>query len=170
MKLFEIYFSPTGGTKKVVKIISNSWNCEKTEIDLCDRAVDLTSYEINRDDICIVAVPAFGGRVPAVAVDRIKKLKGNNSNAILVAVYGNREYDDTLIELEDTLNQVQFHCVAAVAAIAEHSIMHQYAIGRPNEDDERQLMTFSSEIKAKLASRSNQEVIVPGRKIYRKYR
>ena len=43
MKLFEIYFSPTGGTKKVVKIISNSWNCEKTEIDLCDRAVDLTS-------------------------------------------------------------------------------------------------------------------------------
>lgn len=48
--------------------------------------------------------------------------------------------------------------------------MHQYATGRPNEDDERQLMTFSSEIKAKLASRSNQEVIVPGRKIYRKYR
>ncbi len=170
MKLFEIYFSPTGGTKKVVKIISNSWNCEKTEINLCDRAVDLTSYEINRDDICIVAVPAFGGRVPAVAVDRIKKLKGNNSNAILVAVYGNREYDDTLIELEDTLKQVQFHCVAAVAAIAEHSIMHQYATGRPNEDDERQLMTFSSEIKAKLASRSNQEVIVQGRKIYRKYR
>ena len=57
-----------------------------------------------------------------------------------------------------------------MAAIAEHSIMHQYATGRPNEDDERQLMTFSSEIKAKLASRSNQEVIVPGRKIYRKYR
>ena len=77
---------------------------------------------------------SFGGRVPAVAVDRIKKLKGNNSNTILVAVYGNREYDDTLIELEDTLKKVQFHCVAAVAAIAEHSIMQLVGLMRMMKD------------------------------------
>ena len=33
MKLNLIYFSPTGGTKKVLDIISEEWNCDKREID-----------------------------------------------------------------------------------------------------------------------------------------
>ena len=34
MKLYEIYFSPTGGTKKVTEIIGSAWTCEKERIDL----------------------------------------------------------------------------------------------------------------------------------------
>lgn len=55
MKLFQIYFSPTGGTKKVVDILSENWDCEKVEIDLSDSAADFGGFEVAADDICIAA-------------------------------------------------------------------------------------------------------------------
>ena len=58
---------------------------------------------------------------------------------ILAAVYGNRAFEDTLLELEDTLVLAGFDCKAAVAAVAEHSIMHQFGQGRPDAEDEKRL-------------------------------
>ena len=75
----------------------------------------------SKEDLCIIGVPSFGGRVPAIALERIKALSGNNATAILITVYGNRAYEDTLIELEDTLIEKNFTCQAAIAAVAEHS-------------------------------------------------
>ena len=50
----------------------------------------------------VIAVPSYGGRVPQVAVDRISEIKGNGAKAVLLCVYGNRAYEDTLTELEDS--------------------------------------------------------------------
>ncbi len=65
--------------------------------------------------------------VPAAAVARMKRLNGHGANAVAVVVYGNRAYDDTLLELTETAEKAGFKCMAAVTAVAEHSIMRQFA-------------------------------------------
>ena len=72
MKLYEIYFSPTGGTKKVTEIIGSAWTCEKERIDLMNPRLEPAGYSFTASDSCIVAVPSFGGRVPETALERLK--------------------------------------------------------------------------------------------------
>ena len=117
MRYYNIYFSPTGGTKKVADIICYALEGDFNEIDLCSN-IDLTS--LCEDDICVVSVPSYGGRVPGTAVDRLKCISGNGAKAILNCVYGNRAWEDTLTELQDTLEELGFRCVAALATVAEH--------------------------------------------------
>ena len=141
MSIYAIYFSPTGGTEKIVTFIAEQFG-EYQRIDLCEKTSGLTN-DFSEEDLCIIGVPSFGGRIPAIALERIKALSGNNATAILITVYGNRAYEDTLIELEDTLIEKNFTCQAAIAAIAEHSIMHQFATGRPDQNDLTELASFA---------------------------
>ena len=96
---YEITFSPTGGTKKCADLLSAAWS-EKTEIDLMDRKADFSKYTFTEEYTCLVAVPSFGGRVPAIATERLQNMQGGGAKAILVVVYGNRAYEDTLVELD----------------------------------------------------------------------
>ena len=99
MSNYNIYFSPTGGTKKVADILVNHLSEEYQEIDLCK---NMESLVLNQDDVCMVSVPSYGGRVPAIAIRRLQNISANGAKAILNCVYGNREWDDTLTELQDT--------------------------------------------------------------------
>ena len=130
MSVYDMVFSPTGGTKRVSDLFTEAFCGQSSHIDLTDHARDF-SLSFNREDICIVSVPSYGGRVPAPAVSRLAQMKGNGARAVLLVVYGNRAYDDTFAELQDTLEASDFCCTAAVAAVAEHSIMRRYASGRP---------------------------------------
>ena len=147
--LYNIYFSPTGGTKKVADILVESLGGECREIDLCR---EIESFSLQAGDVCLFSVPSFAGRVPQIAIERLKKIAGNGAKAILNCVYGNREWDDTLTELQDTLESCGFVCVAAVAAVAEHSIFRQFAAGRPDGNDAKELIEFARKITAKLDS------------------
>lgn len=170
MKFYEIVFSPTGGTKRVSDILMSSVKGEKDKISLLDKNADYGACEFNPEDICLFAVPSFGGRVPAIAVERIQSLKGNSAKAVLVCVYGNRAYEDTLLELKEAVKKAGFIPVAAVAAVAEHSIMHQFATGRPDKADEAELERFADSIWKKLASgEAISEISVPGSESYREY-
>lgn len=170
MKLHIIYFSPTGGTKKVADLLSKNWDLPVTEIDLSDPNCDFAQYSFQADDICIIAIPSFGGRVPQIALTRLNKIKGGNAHAVLVAVYGNRAFEDTLLELKEAAQSTGFQCFAAVSAVAEHSIIHQFAAGRPDADDQKELMEFSERIAAHLEeNQSLKELIVPGNLPYTEY-
>ena len=147
--LYNIYFSPTGGTKKVTDILVSNLGGEFCDVDICR---EIESMTLQAEDVCLISVPSFAGRVPAVAIERIKKIAGNGAKAILNCVYGNREWDDTLTELQDTLESCGFVCVAAVAAVAEHSIFRQFATGRPDKDDAKELAEFARKITEKLDS------------------
>ena len=96
-------------------------------------------------------------------------MKGNQAGAILITVYGNRAYDDTFAELQDVLEGSGFSCKAAVAAVAEHSIMRQFAAGRPDDQDRKELEEYGRLIHAGLGEcRLNREE-VPGNKPYRQF-
>lgn len=165
MKVFEFCFSPTGGTKKVADILMEPWTCEKRFVDLLHEPIIMES--ITKQDICMFAVPSFGGRVPAIAIERIKMMQGNGAMAILVAVYGNRAYEDTLIELKDTIEAAGFVAKAAIAAVAQHSIFHQFASERPDEQDRKELQAFAEMIRTKIVTAGPLEV--PGNHPYREF-
>ena len=74
MSIYAIYFSPTGGTEKIVTFIAEQFG-EYQSIDLCEKTSDLTN-DFSEEDLCIIGVPSFGGRVPAIALERIKALSG----------------------------------------------------------------------------------------------
>lgn len=69
--------------------------------------------------------------------------------------------------MEDAAEQCGFQVIAAVAAIAEHSIVRQYASGRPNIDDYTQLAEFAETIKEKLDNGNNTKPIIPGNRPYK---
>ena len=163
---YEITFSPTGGTKKSADLLSVAWS-EKTGIDLMKRQEDFTKYTFTAEDICLVAVPSFGGRVPAIATERLQMMQGGGAKAILVVVYGNRAYEDTFVDLEDTLKDRDFVPVGGAAVVAEHSIFREFAAGRPDADDETQLKEWSEKLKAK--AEQGGEITFPGNRPYKKY-
>lgn len=167
MNVYEIVFSPTGGTMKAADMVAQTLADAVTLVDLSDSKKDFRSVALNKDDVAVIAVPSYGGRVPATAVARLAKLSGNGARAVVMAVYGNRAYEDTLLELQDTAAEAGFAVIAAIAAVAEHSIAHQFAAGRPDVQDQQQLETFARSIKEKLASGELSMPHVPGNRPYK---
>lgn len=168
MSTVEIVFSPTGGTQKVADIIAGRWQMPVSTVDLCDAGADFSSVTVSSDDVALIAVPSYGGRVPALAVERLSKVHGSGARCVLVCVYGNRAYEDTLAELYDAAKGCGFEVVAAVAAVAEHSIMHQYAAGRPDADDKAALEDYAFKILSKIQSGDTSAPVIPGNRPYKK--
>ena len=164
MKVVEIVFSPTGGTEKVAHIIGRNWSKDAVRIDLCDSKTDFAGCGIANDDLVLIAMPSFGGRAPASAIQRLKQISGNGAKCTLVCVYGNRAYEDTLAEMEDAAKACGFQVIAAIAAVAEHSILPQYASNRPDASDEKQLENFAGQI----ADKEGDAVSIPGKRPYKK--
>lgn len=134
------------------------------KIDLSDSKTDFSRCDINKDDQVLVAMPSFGGRAPSVAIERLKKIAGNGARCTLVCVYGNRAYEDTLAEMEDAAKECGFQVVAAIAAVAQHSIIPQYAANRPDELDEKQLAEFAQ----RIADKTETAASIPGNRPYKK--
>ena len=168
MKVYQISFSPTGGTKKVADILTNVLGGETEFVDLMNARSDFGSVALTKEDIAVIAMPSYGGRVPAPATERLAKAQGNGARAVLVCVYGNRAYEDTLVEMLDTAKQAGFTVIAAVAAIAEHSIARQFATGRPDAADHQTLTEFAGKIQAKITAGDTSEPALPGNRPYKK--
>lgn len=168
MKYYEFCFSPTGGTQKVADTITKGLTQSASKVDLTDAKGNFDGILLTKEDVAVIAVPSYSGRVPETAAVRIARLQGHDASAILICVYGNRAYEDTLVELQDIVHQAGFKVVAAVAAIAEHSIARRYAAGRPDEEDRTQLAEFARQIAQKIASGDTCEPKIPGHRPYRK--
>ena len=146
-----IAYIPKG---KVAEVITQAWGMPVTKIDLSNAETDYSSFRLEKEDIAIIAVPSYGGRVPSLAAQRISNIHGNHMPCVIVCVYGNRAYEDTLIELNDVVEKSGFKVIAAIAAIAEHSIMHQYAAGRPDTKDRSELSSFVKKVLEKIYCRA----------------
>lgn len=167
MQLYNIYFSPTGGTKKVADALCKEISSECSVIDILPPK-DYTK-QFSKDDVCVFTLPSFGGRAPAIAVQRLKQMKADGTRAVIVAVYGNRDYEDTLIEMKDTLTQQGFAVIGAVSAVAQHSMMADYGANRPDSEDLKELAQFGAKLKAKLESGDMSEAVVKGNHPYKEF-
>lgn len=126
---------------------------------------------LDSTDLLIVGVPVYGGRVPAMVVERFNTIKGNNTPAIIVCVYGNRDYDDAMLELSDIVRANGFIPFAAAAVVAEHCIFPKVATDRPDADDWKKIDTFCKEAKGalnKFDPRVPKELPIKGNRPYKK--
>ena len=167
MMIHQIIFSPTGGTRRVSEILCKGMDKDSTVTDLCVKATDIQLPNIQEEDLVVVAMPVFAGRVPALAVERLRMVKPNNAKCVVVAVFGNRAYDDAMLEMQDVASEIGFRVIAAVAAVAEHSIIRKYGKGRPNADDEQMLRHFGADIMRKAEGADFTMPKVPGNRPYK---
>lgn len=170
MHLFELVFSPTGGTEKAMAVFSRALGMDNaTRIDLSDASLDFASFTINKEDCCVIAVPSFGGRVPSIAINHLKQIHGNSARTVLMAVFGNREFDDTLLELQDAAVEAGFQPIAAVGAVAEHSLIRQFGAGRPDKEDCSTLEVFAQKILPIVQNGRETVLTLPGNRPYKEY-
>jgi len=165
-----IYFSPTGTTLKVLDSIAKGITVEGVEhINLTFPEGAQQTIPLLSDDLVIIGAPVYGGRLPVDAVNRLKQLKANKTLTILIVVYGNREFEDALLELKNHAIELGFIPVAGGAFIGEHSYASKdvpIANGRPDNLDVQKAMDFGSKIKDKITAMQSpdtkMELKIPG--------
>ena len=140
------HFSPTGGTKKVADAVAAGLDAPVVELDLTRSDATAT---LGENDALMAVLPVFAGRVPQISLERLSALKGSGQKAVAVVVYGNREFDDALLETRDALEANGFRVIAAAAFIAEHSMYRSIAAGRPDAEDEALCRRFAADVMAK---------------------
>lgn len=166
MNYCQIVFSPTGGTERVAKAITHHWLPVDT-IDLTNPDTCYTDIAFDDSTLVLIAMPSFGGAAPQLALERLALIKGNGAKCVLVAVYGNRAYEDTLIQMEDYAQSAGFQVIAAVSAVAEHSIIREYGAGKPNAEDCAELSAFGDRILDKVTSGDLSKPSAPGKRPYK---
>lgn len=168
-KLNLLYFSPTDTTAKIIKGVASGIGEAAKEYNLTLPVNRQDEIAFTSNDLVIVGVPVYAGRVPDVLVDFFAKVKGNNTQAIFIVVYGNRHYDDALLELKDIFEAQGFIAVAAAAFIGEHSYTSQVGAGRPDTDDVKNAKNFGLHIKSKLSNEDDEvsKLIVKGQYPYK---
>lgn len=158
-----IYFSPTHTSAKIAYAITEGMEATAfSESDITHEAP--RTGETLEDELTVIAVPVYGGRVAETAVQRLGKFQARKTPAVLVVVYGNRDYEDALRELCDLAIRQGFVPVAAGAFIGEHSFSRKdmpIAAGRPDESDLHEATLFGRQVLKKLAAAKEAEKLPP---------
>lgn len=155
------YFSPTGGTKKVSSIFADAMEKEVIWHDLGSKEPMMEKPE---GEMTVVASPVFGGRIPSVVREKIEKFSGTGKKAVTIAVYGNRAYEDALLEMNDILTKCGFTVIASGAFVAQHSMAPEVGAGRPDGEDEKEIHKFAETVKNSTAV---ENVQVQGNRLYK---
>lgn len=148
-KVKQIDFSPAGTTKKITGRIAAQFSKKREEYHLLQKEI-VRPMVCQKEDLVVIGMPVYAGRIPQVCVPSLQNLKGNQTPAIVVVVYGNREYEDALVELYDRMKEQGFLVIGAAAFVAQHSIFPNVANGRPDEEDKKKIDLFSENCIRKL--------------------
>lgn len=164
-----IYYSPTQTTKIIVSEIALHISQEPvSEINLAKNNKEL--YAASADSLTIIGLPVYSGRLPQPTLKSLKQLQGNQSPAVIVVVYGNRDYDDALLELNDLVHDCGFKVVAAAAFIGEHSYSttaKPIAQHRPDKEDLKKCKHFAELVNQKLKTPIFTEPAIKGNHPYK---
>lgn len=169
-RLTYIYFSATATTARCVEAVGAAMDLPVAcSINLADDIKQKIPV-FSPDDVVIFAAPVYGGRLPDMVAKALLHIKGNGAPAVAMVVYGNRDYDDALLELTDILIKSNFLIIGAAAFIGQHSIFPQVATSRPDESDMVTLNEFGRKCRQRLdKGLPYHRIIVKGKVPYKKY-
>lgn len=169
-KVTLLYFSPTRTTNRNLRAIAKGMGCNFQEIDFTLPQNRQQDHCFGEDDFVIVGSPVYGGVMPLLVREYLEQhISGKNTGCAVVAVYGNRHYDDCLVEMEDLMTEKGFIVTAAAACLGEHSYSTQIATGRPDETDTASAEGFGAKLSHKLESgiKPLEKGAIPGNRPYR---
>jgi ferredoxin len=172
-KINVVYFSPTGTTRKAAKAIAEGLDSPVQEYDFTRTKDKPQPPAFAADELVVIGMPVYVGRIPWHLFPYLKGLKGDNTPCVLLGVYGNRHYDDYLAELEDLIRAQGFLPIGAAAFVGAHSFTDKLGEGRPNAEDLGIARNFGKNLKAKLARSKETPVLpegcIPGHRPYRSF-
>lgn len=160
-----VYFTATDTTYKVLKYISEGFGIDHPQCHNITKGVD-GGLVFGSNDIVLLGMPVYAGRIPAVAADYLKKIEATNTPAVVVCVYGNRHYDDALVELKDIAVDAGFKVVAAGTFIARHSIFPFLANNRPDSSDRQQAKEFGAKAAGIIANQNGSFELFPDIEVF----
>lgn len=166
-----IFFSPTGTTRAIVESVAVGIGAPAST---CDLTLPDTP-PMSPGEVAVIGTPVYAGRVPETAVARLRRhARGHGRPAVLVVVYGNRAFEDALLELRDLALELGFVPVAGAAFIGEHSFstpQWPVAEGRPDAADREKAVAFGRSVRELLDGVSGpadlRPLEVPGNLPYR---
>ena len=169
-----LYFSPTGGTRDLVSKLADyikdgignqymlSDSLCKNEADASGKVrmayIDVTSpmmremdYQFSKDDTVLIAAPTYAGRIPNKVMPFFRDhIKGQGARCIIMMSYGNRSYDNSLIEMVRLMEANEFAVIGAAAFVTRHSMSQTLAAGRPDQEDLQELQAYAKQMCDKL--------------------
>ena len=185
-RVWAVYFSPTGTTKKVVCAIADgiarqlvagaetgagsgaevgagsgaeAGAAERMDFDFTPPGARQEAFCLGPEDLAVFGAPVYAGRVPNVLLKYLATVRGGGGPAVPVVLFGNRNYDDALIELRDILADAGFCIPAAAAFVGEHSFSRVLGAGRPDERDMALAREFALAAADKLAEGASSEPV-----------
>ena len=155
-KIWAVYFSGTGTTRRTVERIAGGiafqLNLPAESVDFSHPAVRQETLGFGEKDLVVFGTPVYAGRVPNVLLPFLReRVVGGGALAVPVVLFGNRNYDDALIELRNILAADGMHPIAAGAFVGEHSFSRVLGADRPNAEDETLMDEFAARV-AELAA------------------
>ena len=128
-------FSPTGQSKACALAVAKATKQEFVELDVTHfipRAKPLSL----KDTTLIVSYPVYGGRVPCLFAEFLKEMVTcTNCKAIAIASFGNRAFEDALVEMEDILLAKGVPLIGAASIGCQHSYTDKVGSKRPDIED-----------------------------------
>ncbi len=170
-----VYFSPTNTTRTILEEIAKGLGREMTTV------IDMTPPQNRKKEVyklttgpVLMGAPVHAGRLPKDAADCFKRIQASGNPAILTVLYGNREFEDALLELKNIAIECGLRPVAAGAFIGEHSYSskkYPIAQSRPDSADLKIAFSFGQQITDLIGKGEPQEktgsIQVPGNFPYR---
>ncbi len=155
-KIWAVYFSGTGTTRRTVERIAGGiasrLNLPAESVDFSRPAVRQETLRFGEKDLVVFGTPVYAGRVPNVLLPFLQeRVVGGGALAVPVVLFGNRNYDDALIELRNILAADGMHPIAAGAFVGEHSFSRVLGADRPNAEDEALMDEFAARVAALAA-------------------
>lgn len=163
MKATAIYFSPTGNSKKSAVAMAQAVDPEYGEIDLTIPQEEPVERTFSEDELVIFAMPVYAGRIPQIATPRMQHIRGNHTPCIVIATYGNRHYDDALVEMEDMVESQGFQVKGGAALVGRHTY-GEIQTERPDAQDLEADAVFARKVLGRL---SEGKPTIPGNRPYR---
>lgn len=164
--VYAAYFSPTGTSRTGAVTIAEEIGDRIVEIDLTIQGKQPDKTDFDKNDMVVFGAPVYGGRLFEGAADRFAKLKGDDTPCIITVTYGNRHYDDALLEMKDLAAAQGFVPFAGAALIAQHTF-GEIQVGRPDSADLTEDRAFAKQAKDKLTGHGVELIEVPGNRPYR---
>lgn len=176
-KVWAVYFSGTGTTRRTVERIAGDiaarLGLPEQSVDFSRPALRQETLRFSDTDLIVFGTPVYAGRVPNVLLPFLQeKVVGGGALAVPVVLFGNRNYDDALMELRNILIADGLHPIAAGAFVGEHSFSRVLGQGRPNAEDMAQMDRFAArtaELVSGLESAPQNPVAVGGQEPIRPY-
>lgn len=168
-KITVALFSPTSGTRRYCTEVAKRLSTGYEILDMANPQIREKEHRFTENDLVIFGAPVYAGRLPEISGGIFDRIKGNNTPAVFMVTYGNREYEDALLEEKDICEANGFTGIAAGAWIAPHTFSGKIAAGRPDESDMVKVEAFAEAVKTVLERDSlpTEPLSVPGNHPYR---